>query len=65
MSILDGWAVMRNRYNRFLHIVPMNDCREHEFDKTCWCRPEVDDDEDRITHHAMDGREAFEHIPPQ
>ena len=44
-----------------LHVVPLNDMREHEAKTTCWCNPTQDDEEPRIwVHHALDGREDFE-----
>jgi hypothetical protein len=43
-----------------IHVVPLNDWREHELSKACWCRPVKDQEEDIWIHNAMDGREAFE-----
>jgi hypothetical protein len=44
-----------------LHIVPLDDYREHECYTDCWCHPSEDDEIDGVfIHHAMDGREAFE-----
>jgi hypothetical protein len=43
-----------------LHVVPIDDLREHstDSDKPCWCKPEI---EGRlIIHNSMDGREQFE-----
>lgn len=46
------------------HVVPMNDLRDHEPHKTCWCNPTLlDDDEhdgDVYIHHSMDQRELYE-----
>ena len=41
------------------HIIPLNDLRPHEPEMTCWCRPEINEDNVAV-HHSMDGREAFE-----
>lgn len=43
-----------------LHVVPVNDLREHstDSDKACWCKPREEDGV--IVHNSMDGREAFE-----
>jgi hypothetical protein len=43
-----------------LHVVPIDDLREHSSDSDvpCWCRPE--DDDGVIVHNSMDGREKFE-----
>ena len=44
-----------------LHIVPINDLREHVASKDCWCKPTEDDQiEDVWIHHAMDEREEYE-----
>ena len=44
-----------------LHLVPINDLREHDLTITCWCRPTHDEEEPNvIVHNSMDGREAFE-----
>lgn len=45
------------------HVVPMNDLRDHEPSKSCWCRPTLLDEEtdgDVYIHHSMDGRELYE-----
>jgi hypothetical protein len=43
-----------------LHVVPIDDLREHstDSDKPCWCHPEEEDGV--IVHNSMDGREKFE-----
>lgn len=48
-----------------IHVVPVNDWREHEIDKECWCCPTLDDGDEYgyekiYIHHSMDGREQFE-----
>ena len=44
-----------------IHVVPVNDLREHEAEVTCWCRPTEDDETPGLfVHHNMDGREQFE-----
>lgn len=45
---------------RRYYIVPVNDLREHELTPECWCKPTPDEEHDVFTHHALDGREAFE-----
>lgn len=45
---------------RRYHVVPVNDLREHELTPECWCKPTPDEEHDVWTHHALDGREAFE-----
>ena len=43
-----------------LHVVPVNDLREHscDKDKPCWCKPI--EDEGVIVHNSMDQRELYE-----
>lgn len=44
-----------------IHVVPLNDLREHETSIACWCRPTPDEGEPRvILHHALDQREKYE-----
>lgn len=41
-----------------IHVIPLNDWREHIESKQCWCKPkEVDG---VIVHNAMDQREKYE-----
>jgi hypothetical protein len=44
-----------------VHVIPLNDLREHAENPYCWCKPERCLDEERIiVHNAADGREKFE-----
>jgi hypothetical protein len=44
-----------------IHVVPLNDLREHDTSLTCWCHPTPEDDEPRVVlHHSMDERESYE-----
>ena len=44
-----------------LHVVPLNDLREHAASKDCWCHPTEDGEYPDIwVHHAMDRREEYE-----
>lgn len=44
-----------------LHVIPIDDLRDHEPNLDCWCQPYVDEeDEDYIIHNSLDGREDFE-----
>jgi len=38
-----------------LHVVPLDDLREHDTDKACWCVPSYDDH--IWVHNSMDRRE--------
>jgi hypothetical protein len=44
---------------RDIHVVPLNDLREHVETRACWCGPRVESEGDTTTvvHHAADGRE--------
>jgi len=43
----DGW-----------HVVPMDDLRDHESSRHCWCKPTQDEEEPTVwVHHSMDQRE--------
>ena len=43
-----------------MHVIPVNDLREHEASADCWCRPTPDEEHDIFVHHSLDGREAYE-----
>lgn len=46
---------------RVTHVVPECDTHEHELDITCWCNPEIDEDDDRVVvHNSHDQRELYE-----
>ncbi len=43
-----------------IHVIPLDDLREHSCSVDCWCRPSRDEDEPLVwVHHSMDGREGF------
>ena len=50
---LYGWLI-----TEALHVMPLNDLREHTEDTECWCDPT--DDGEIVVHHSADNREAFE-----
>jgi hypothetical protein len=47
-----------------LHVMPIQDLREHEHSRECWCRPRIETGEQFsvpvVVHNAMDGRELVE-----
>lgn len=44
-----------------IHVIPINDLRDHEESAECWCHPSPDDEcDDVMVHNAMDGRELIE-----
>ena len=42
-----------------IHVVPINDLREHDTECACWCNPTVVD-EAVVVHNSMDERETYE-----
>jgi hypothetical protein len=43
------------------HIIPLDDLREHDECKSCWCNPTLDTDcAEVVIHNAMDQRESYE-----
>jgi hypothetical protein len=44
-----------------IHVVPINDSREHIASPDCWCKPAEDGEYPDIwTHHSMDERKQHE-----
>jgi hypothetical protein len=44
-----------------LHVMPLQDLREHEESDKCWCSPEIDPEWPMIVvHNSADRREKFE-----
>lgn len=44
-----------------IHVLPINDLREHQEALDCWCNPTPDHEEPSvIIHNSMDGRESYE-----
>ncbi len=42
-----------------LHVIPLNDTREHEESVDCWCKPR-DDGDGVVVHNSADRREEYE-----
>lgn len=42
-----------------VHVLPINDLKDHIERSDCWCRPQ--EDEGVIIHNSMDRREEYEH----
>lgn len=40
------------------HVVPMNDLRPHDLERSCWCKPF--DGGGVLVHNSLDGREHYE-----
>lgn len=48
---------------RAVHVLPVNDLREHDETEQCWCQPRVERvraGRYLISHHAADGRDLIE-----
>jgi len=48
-----------------IHVIPLNDLREHEETRDCWCEPRktrepYEEADIVVVHHAADGRELVE-----
>jgi hypothetical protein len=45
-----------------IHVVPIDDIREHEEHEACWCAPRVESEGYGVViiHNSMDGRELVE-----
>lgn len=45
-----------------VHVLPVNDLREHVESEACWCAPSVErvGQGTLVTHNSMDGRELVE-----
>lgn len=44
-----------------IHVIPLDDLREHELTESCWCGVEHEDDLPHVViHMSMDKREDFE-----
>jgi len=44
-----------------IHVYPIDDLREHVVEgMECWCKPQLDEEYDVLTHNALDGREQYE-----
>jgi hypothetical protein len=54
-------AVGYKNSERLIHVVPLNDLREHVPQTDCWCNPTPDMEEPSvILHHSLDQREKYE-----
>jgi len=47
-----------------VHVLPLEDLREHEESRVCWCSPRLEQEEEDcdvvVIHASMDGRELVE-----
>lgn len=46
-----------------IHLLPVNDLREHDMDDECWCEPSSEPQTDGsfvMLHYAVHGRDDYE-----
>lgn len=46
-----------------IHVIPINDMKEHIHSRKCWCNPRLEQKntkETLVIHNSMDGRELIE-----
>lgn len=44
----------------YMHVLPINDLREHDEHSGCWCRPTLYHEDAVCVHNSMDRREEYE-----
>lgn len=60
-----GWIVHIQGSPKDVQVVPVDDLREHEISKDCWCRPVQDPDDPWLYgHNALDQRDKYEKDSP-
>jgi hypothetical protein len=57
-----AWAIDHRTDPLAIHVVPMDDLRDHVCSRSCWCRP-VDTDADDIDIEQAATRPVFVHRP--
>lgn len=59
---MDSWIVKSLETPNAVHVLPVNDLREHDESWTCWCKPGIERHGtcDLISHNSADGRELIE-----
>lgn len=62
-----AWLVDCDSHPLDIHVMPLEDLRDHWPAKTCWCHPEDDELDEYgcvVMHQSMDGRERHESGAP-
>jgi hypothetical protein len=55
------WMIKEKNRAGYIHVIPINDLREHEQLESCWCQPVMDHmDENVFIHQSMDRGEEYE-----
>jgi hypothetical protein len=63
MHLRLGPVLDRTTIRPDVHVTPIDDLREHEETRACWCGPRVEQEPEAsavVVHHAADGRELVE-----
>lgn len=58
-----GWLRLFDAITYTVHVIPVNDDKEHEHINKCWCNPYLSDYNEWI-HVSKDGRESYEEGRP-
>jgi hypothetical protein len=61
---MQGWSLWMSPTKTDIHVMPVGDYRPHDFTRRCWCGAQADE-ENVVTHIALDGREKYEESPLQ
>lgn len=54
------WMQVYNTELNSYHTIPVDDLKQHECGKTCWCDPTYEFEHGRWLHVSADGRESYE-----
>lgn len=57
-----AWETVIEEDTGIIHVLPIDDLREHAWHDECWCRPRWDEEEPTalLIHNSMDRREEYE-----
>lgn len=55
--VSNGWRAILTIYGERI-VIPVDDLREHDLDKACWCHPFTEDGV--LVHNSLDKRETYE-----
>lgn len=56
-----SWVTTKQRFAGYYHVIPVDDLKPHALSASCWCKPDVPEDEELLLiHNSMDRRELYE-----
>lgn len=58
-----SWTIDTTSHHSDIHVYPNHDYRPHVPERTCWCRPELDDLDgygECVVHQALDRRDLYQ-----